>query len=125
MTFFIDNNLSQALAKGMHGFGEDVIHLVDKFPSTARDEEWLKYVGKNDMCLVTRDEKIRSRPNELAALKNHKVGAFFLGGKNLSRCTIIQQLVRNWPRMKEYSAKTPRPFAFRVPANGTTFQKLF
>ena len=33
--------------------------------------------------------------------REYQVGAFFMGGKNLRRCQLIQQLVRNWPRMKE------------------------
>jgi predicted nuclease of predicted toxin-antitoxin system len=31
MKFFIDNNLSEHLANGMKAFGEDVIHLREKF----------------------------------------------------------------------------------------------
>ncbi len=52
------------------------------------------------------------------ALKQHGVGAFFMGGKNLQRCQLIQQLVRNWPRMKELANKTNVPFAFHVPPTG-------
>ena len=47
-----------------------------------------------------------------AALKQHRVGAFFLGGKGRSRWDIIQQVVRNWPRMNELADRTARPFAF-------------
>ena len=51
-------------------------------------------------------------------------GAFFMGGKNRNRCQLIQQLVRNWPRMKELAKKTRVPFAFRVPPSGTKFTTL-
>lgn len=118
MTFFIDHNLSARLAAGMKAFGEDVTHLTDHFDQDADDTEWLKYVGDNKLLLVTRDERIRWHPAELSALKSHKVGAFFLGGKSRNRCQLVRQLVRNWPRMKELGGKTRRPFAFRVPPSG-------
>ncbi len=124
MRFFIDNNLSKQMADGMAAFGEEVGHLQDSFPNDAKDEDWLPYVGDNELVLVTRDEEIRRKPAELRALKSHNVGAFFLGGKNLDRCRLIQQLVRNWPRMKDLAGKTRRPFAFRIPPTGTKFVKI-
>ena len=57
-------------------------------------------------------------------MKQNEVGAFFLGGKGRTRCQLIQQLVRNWPRMKEYAEKTRRPFAFRIPPKGAKFAPL-
>lgn len=47
-----------------------------------------------------------------------------MGGKNLSGCQLVQQLVHNWPRMKALASKTKVPFAFRVPPKGTRFTSL-
>ena len=124
MRFFFDNNLSPQLAAGMKGFGEDVIHLTDIFPPEVEDTELLARVGSEGWCLVTRDDKIRYRPAESRAIREHRVGAFFMGGKNLRRFELIQQLVRNWPRMKELADKTKRPFAFRVPPKGAKIKPL-
>lgn len=124
MRFFIDNNLSIQLARGMAAFGEDVIHLKDQFDPDEDDAVWLAAVGESRRVLITRDERIRYRPNELAAFRDHAVGAFFLGGKNRSRCELIQQLVRNWPRIKEMARQKQPPFAFRIPAKGTKFTEL-
>lgn len=124
MKFFIDNNLSPKLARGMQGFGEDVMHLKDEFQDDAKDIEWLPYIGDNNIILVTKDDRIRYHPAELNALKAHKVGAFILSGKNLNGCQLIQQLVRNWPRMKEYAKKTDRPFAFKIPPKGKKFVSI-
>lgn len=108
----------------MSGFGEDAVHLTDEFVQGTKDVDWLQYVGQNELLLVTRDERVRWNPAELQALKDHNVGAFFMGGKNRSRCELIQQLVRNWPRMKELGAKSKRPFAFKVPPTGSKFIQL-
>ncbi len=124
MRFFVDNNLSQKLAKGMAAFGEDVIHLKDKFPEETIDTKWLKYVGEQQLVLITRDKDIRRNPAELFALREYRVGAFFLGGKNLDRWKIIQQVVRNWLRIKELAERTQPPYAFRVPPRGTRFLRI-
>lgn len=124
MTFFFDNNLGDYLVKGLRGFGEDVSHLIEHFPADTPDEEWLEFVGTEEMFLLTRDQKIRKRPMELAALKRHKVGAFFLGGKAMGRWDQIKQIIRAWPRIKETANSTNRPFACRVNRSGSKIDKL-
>jgi len=124
MKFFIDNNLSTYLAAGMKGFGEEVMHLCDQFPPDTVDTKWLEYIGNNGYVLVSRDEKLRWNPAEIYALKTFKVGAFFLGGKGRTRCELIQQLVRNWPKMKKLAESTNPPYVFRIPPSGTKFVKL-
>ena len=126
MKFFIDNNLGEQLAIGMKGFGENVVHLKELFAEDTEDTKWLSYIGNERIFLITRDHKIRWRPAELQALRENKIGAFFLAGKNRKRCDLIQQLVRNWPRIKEYAYTNmdKRPFAFRVPPKGTKIEKM-
>lgn len=124
MRFFVDNNLSEHLARGMAEFGEDVVHLKRFFADDTDDAVWLARIGAEGWCLITRDDRVRFRPAELTALKEHQVGAFFLGGKNRNRCELIQQLVKNWPQMKELAGRTRRPFAFRVPPTGGKFDRL-
>ena len=124
MKFFFDNNLCIHLVKGLKAFGEDVVHLKELFKEDEQDIVWLKYIGENNIFLITRDERVRFNPKELLTLKQYNVGAFFIGGKKLNKCNIIQQVVRNWPRIKEYSRKTRKPFLFRIPPRGTKFTKL-
>lgn len=124
MTFFFDNNLGQNLVIGLRAFGEDVVHLTEKFPHNTPDEIWLKEIGEKNYVLITRDERVRWNPAELSAFCKNKVGAFFLGGKNLNKWGIIQQLIRNWPQIVDLSGKTRKPFAFRIPPHGGKFSPL-
>ena len=124
MKFFIDNNLGKQLAIGMKGFGENIVHLQEIFPEDIDDIKVLSYCGKNQYFFITRDYQIRYRPAELKAFKTHNVGAFILAGKNLNKWELIQQLVRNWLRIKELSMKTKLPFAFRIPPKGTKIKKI-
>jgi len=88
LKFFLDNNLSERLAHGMKAFGEDVVHLKELFPQATEDVSWLKYVGDGGLFLVTRDERLRWNPAEIRAIREHRVGAFFLGGKERSRLLV-------------------------------------
>jgi hypothetical protein len=108
----------------MKGFQENVIHLTDVLKQDVKDPLLLQYIGENNLFLITRDERIRKRPGEIEAIRKYSVGAFILGGKNQSRCNLILQLVRNWPRIKDLAERTRKPFIFRIPAKGTKFDPL-
>ena len=120
MNFFFDNNLPPKLAQAMHILNQEgkVIHLIYKFPADTKDEDWLEYIGKEKMILITRDKQIKRRAAELKALRKFKVGAFILGGQNPTRWQIIKQTINNWLRIKELATKTKRPFIFKVPLRG-------
>ena len=122
--FFFDNNVSKKIVEGLKAFGEEVVHLQEKFPEDSADIEWLQYVGEKGLVLITRDERVRWNRAEIAAIKKFKVATFFLGGSHLDRCKLIQQVVRNWPRIKELSGKTQPPFAYRIPPTGTKFTQI-
>lgn len=125
MRFFVDNNLGPDLAAGLRGFGEDVVHLRDYFEVDAADVDWLGHIGEQGWYLITRDDAIRRKPFEIAVLRRHTVGAFFLGGKNLARCELIEQIIRNWRRIKMKADESTRPFGFRVPPRGMKIKRLF
>lgn len=127
MKFFFDNNLSPRLVRGLRKFGEEVIHLQEEYgQDNVLDEVWLKDIGRKGYLLITRDLKIPLHQAEKQAFKDNKVGAFFLGGKNRSAFAIIQQVIKNWPRIKELaeSNQKKRPFAFRVPPAGSKIKAI-
>lgn len=124
MKFIVDNNIGPGVARGMRCFGEDVTHLTEHFRDDVSDPEWLARAGRKGWFVLTRDDRIRSRPNELAAVKQHGIGLFFLAGKNRTKCQIIQQLIRNWPRIKDLACQDRPPFAIRVPPTGTKLVRL-
>lgn len=128
--YFFDNNLSPYLASGMRTFGEDVCHLTDLFPRDTKDPVWLPEIGARGLILVSHDTKIRKKPIEIALVKQHLVGGFFLinkegGGHTAGRCAIIEQLVRHWRLMKREAAARPRPFLFAVSRFGTKLTPYF
>jgi len=122
--FFFDENIGPNIVKGFHEFGEDVTHLLDHFDPGTPDEEWLEFVGKNRMVLITQDRRIRNRPIERQALFIHRVGAFILYGKDLGRWARVKQIVTAWPRIKEFSQQTNPPYAFSVSTAGKSIKRI-
>ena len=98
--FFIDENLGHDLAKGLSLLGYNVEHLLDSFLPGTKDVDWLEYVGKNNLALITKDKGIRRKPNEKALLRKYKVVAFYLGGSERSGQDIVKQLVNAWGKME-------------------------
>lgn len=103
--FFIDENLGHDLAKGLGLLGYNVEHLLDHFPQGTKDVEWLEYVGKNKLALITKDKNIRRKPNEKALLLKYGVVAFYLGGSERSVQDIGKQLVNAWEKMEAEAKK--------------------
>ncbi|KAA0266376.1 MAG: DUF5615 family PIN-like protein [Anaerolineales bacterium] len=124
MKFFFDENLGIQLSKGLKEFGEDTCHLLEYFDSGTPDETWLQVIGERGWLLITVDKRIRRRPLEKEALMRYKVGAFFLGGKSMSRWDRIRQIVRAWQRINEIAEKEKPPFAYQVNMHGNETAKL-
>lgn len=124
MKCFFDNNLGIQLARGLRGFGEAAIHLKEVFPENTPDEDWLPYVGNEGYFLFTVDKRIRRRPLEKEAIKKYKVGAFFLGGKTMTRWNYIRQIVRAWHKIEDTAKTEERPFAYNINLHGTKLEKI-
>ena len=120
MKFLIDENLSAKMARSLRSIDQDVDHVTEVLPQGSPDTEVLEFAGANGYFLITKDNRIRYKPNEKAALKKHKVGVFLLGGKNVGFFETYQQLIRNWGKILECAAETRRPFVRRIRRTGST-----
>lgn len=61
---FIDRSIPKSVADALKQVRDDVIWLEDIFPHDAKEAAWLREAGTNGWLVVTRDNKIRSRPGE-------------------------------------------------------------
>jgi predicted nuclease of predicted toxin-antitoxin system len=122
--FFFDNDIGRPIADGLKRFGEDVCHLQDHFREDVTDIEYLEYIGKQGWFLITHDKNIRKNKAERTALKKHRVGAFFLGGKSMSIWQRVKQVVTAWEQIKQKAQSEKRPFAFVVSRAGKKLKKV-
>ena len=98
--FFFDEGIGQNFAEGLSLLGKNVEHVLDSFIKGTKDIEWLSYVGKNKLVLVTKDKGIRKKPNEKELLLKYGIVAFYLGGSEKSGHDILKHLVNAWENME-------------------------
>ena len=120
MKFLIDENLSIKMAVSLRAIDQNVYHVTELLTAGSPDVEVLEYAGDKDYFLITKDNRIRYKPNERDAIRKYKVGVFLLGGKNIPFLETYQQLIRNWDRILDCAANTNRPFIRRIRPNGRT-----
>lgn len=124
MKFLIDENISKKVAAALRALDEDVHHVTDLLHEGATDEEVLRFAGENEFFFITRDERIRYKPNEKAAIKNHSLGVFLLAGKKKSAMELARQLIWNWDKVKECAGQTNRPFIRRIRSRGERIEDV-
>lgn len=120
MKFIFDENLPQHLANGMSCLDKEVTieHVLDSLDRGTADVKLLKYVGQNDLFLITKDTRMRYNPAEKAALIKYNVGAFVLIGKTMRLWDIVKQLINSWEQIKEISETIEKPFIYKIRRSG-------
>lgn len=91
----------------------------DYFSSDARDEDWLQEVGRKGWIVLTKDQRIRYRQTELAALMKAQVRAFVLTGRDLQGIEMARIFVKALPAIKRFTTKYPPPFIAKVTRGGS------
>lgn len=87
----------------------------------ARDEEdrvWLRKAGEWGWVVLTKDQRLRYRPLEIAALRASRARVFVLTAGNLRGIDIAAVFLKALPRMCKILVSTPGPFIARVSQSG-------
>lgn len=81
------------------------------FAPDAPDEDWLRAASSKGWLIVTRDQRIRYRANELRAVVDAKLHMFVFSQGGLSSAETASILCATYPRMCVLAAQL-RPPAF-------------
>lgn len=84
------------------------------FAHDAPDTKWIAEVGERGRVVVTRDQNIRRRPNELAAVRAAALHLFALTSGNLSAAEPAAVITRAWPAMQRAVVNTRPPALWSV-----------
>ncbi len=106
------------MATALRHAGATVEIHNDHFPQDARDETWLLDVGKRGWVVLTKDDRIRYRATELAAVVSARVALFALSSGNLNGKEMAQAFVAALLRMTRVLAKHRPPFIAKVTRSG-------
>lgn len=79
--FFTDRDLGKRFPDILRAAGLTVECHADHFPHDCPDETWLAEIGRRGWVAVSHDGRIRYKPNELAAVVEHRVALLVVIGR--------------------------------------------
>jgi hypothetical protein len=89
---------------------------TNKFRHDMPDDEWLQIVGAKNWIVFSHDKKWHGEMPAIAAIKEHKIGCFYLWGASVPTWDKYVCLARAYDKIKA-RLNTPKPFIFRVAHN--------
>ena len=111
--FFTDRNLGKQFPQALRDAGLTVERHQDHFVHDCPDEAWLEGVGQAGWIAVTHDRKIRYKPNELAAVIQHRVPLLIvIGDAPFPR--LAESFVATQARILEFVARHRPPYIAKV-----------
>lgn len=120
--FFVDRSLGRHLlpeALQQAGFTAHTLASVygEEEAQRVSDEEWIALAGQNEWVVLTKDDAIRRRPAELAAVEEHEVKMFCLTNAGLRGEEQRDRFFTNINRIVQRSRK-PGPWICGVYERG-------
>lgn len=105
LRFFVDES-ALGLGKALAIARDDVVHtghaLAPNIPLGTLDTTWMPIVADRDLIVIARDRRIRTKPAELALLRQHQLRVFWIAGKkDLSNWDTLVRMVRRWDDLEE------------------------
>jgi hypothetical protein len=113
VVFFTDRDLGNAFPERLAEAGLTVEQHAAHFPPSCPDDEWLQYVGSHGWIAITRDRRIRYKPNELAAVVRNRVALLVLVGKT-THAELAENFVRTAPKITAFVGNHTPPFIAKV-----------
>jgi len=118
--FFVDRNLGRRVVPGAMRAAGLLVEVMDEhFDPATPDEVWLRAVGDRGWFVVTRDQRLRYRGVELAAIEEAGVGVFVIAGTAArTGPEVAETIVRAKDAILTVTLRRERPFIAKVYANG-------
>ena len=113
--FFIDRSLGiDPIRTELVNAGLTVEIHDDYFARDEEDRTWLRTVGERGWVVLTKDQRLRYRPLEIAALRASRARVFVLTAGNLRGIEIAAIFLKALPRIAKILHTVPGPFVARV-----------
>lgn len=130
MKYFIDNNISPKVARGLNCLVEpnhQVFHLKDRFEPDISDIEWMqKLSDEQELVILSGDTNISRNPHEVKAWMQAGHTIFFLkpAWMHLPRFEQAAKLFHIFPEIQKLSRKSKPGTGFIVPVRGLKIEEM-
>lgn len=105
--YFTDRDPGKQFPAVLAAAGLTVERHHDLFPPDATDEQWLAHCGTRSRVAITHDQRIRYKPNELAAVVRHRVTLLVVVG-DAPYPELAKHFVSTLPKIEEFfDTQTP------------------
>ena len=122
--YFTDEN-TLGLGKLLRRRGrDDVLYPghedLPEVPLGTLDLAWMPIVAERDLVVVTRDRRIRTRPAELRAYREHGIRSVWIGAKqDLGPRAQVELFLEHESRLqREMTKRGPGPWALAMTPSG-------
>lgn len=113
LVYFTDRDLGNRFPDTLAAAGLRVERHRDHFSPDCPDDEWLAAIGSKGWVAVTHNQRIRYKPNELAAVIRHRVRLLVMIGK-----APFAELARNFvvtePKIAAFLATQSPPMIAKI-----------
>jgi PIN like domain len=113
------------LLEAMRAAGANVRHVGDAVPYGSADEDWLTEIGSRGWIALMRDQKVRKRPLEIAALKAAGVAAFAYTGGQATALNTAEAICPRLVKFANMAVSEPKPFLFTFGVAGSLSRVRF
>lgn len=113
MIFFTDRDLGVTFPRILSEQGLHVERHDDHFIDYTSDRDWLLEVGRRGWFAISKDRRIRYRPNERDAVMQAGVGLFLLIG-NAPHSVLADNFAATISKIERFVQKNNRPFIAKV-----------
>lgn len=106
----VDHSLgTKSVVSYFRDVGYDALTVQEVFGTPdVSDTDWIRYAGKEQICAVTKDGRIRSRHLELQAVRDNNLKLFCLVHRHLKIEDMIRVFEKNRAKMlKQYQKQGP------------------
>ena len=111
--FFTDRDLGKKFPGILSQGGLTVERHADHFLPDCPDEYWLREVGRKGWIAITHDQRIRYKPNELAAVIDNCVALLVVIGQ-APYPELAHAFVATYPRIESFLKKHQAPYIAKV-----------
>jgi predicted nuclease of predicted toxin-antitoxin system len=110
---------SRRLGEALNQAGIQFVAHHEKFAPACPDEVWMRAAGREGWIVITRDQAIRRKPNELKAFRDAKLIMFALASGNASAEDTARLVLELYPKLlaKARGAKPPAMFSVTLAGN--------